>query len=161
MTVSEYNKCVEKYSDNLYRFALKSLQNSDLARDVVQDSLLKLWETRDNVVRGKEKSYLFTIAYHFIINNVRYEKRYLSDEKMPVKTGQFKDTIVGLNEMLNVFLDKLPDLQKHVLMLRDYEGYSYKEIAEITSLTESQVKVYIFRARVALKKIIGDINYLL
>jgi len=54
----------------------------------------------------------------------------------------------------------LPELQRMVLLLRDYEGYSYKEIGEMASLSESQVKVYIYRARVFLKKYIGKIEVL-
>jgi len=51
-------------------------------------------------------------------------------------------------------VDKLPEIQRSVVMLRDYEGYSYEEIGKITNLSESQVKVYIYRARVFLKKFI-------
>ena len=59
-----------------------------------------------------------------------------------------------LLEILHEALDKLPEIQKTVVLLRDYEGYNYAEIAEITTLSESQVKVYIFRARQALKEYI-------
>ena len=56
-----------------------------------------------------------------------------------------------LKEILNEALDRLPEVQKTVVLLGDYEGYNYAEIAEITGLSEAQVKVYIFRARKALK----------
>jgi len=59
-----------------------------------------------------------------------------------------------LQKVLNDALDKLPEVQKTVVLLRDYEGYNYAEIAEITNLSESQVKVYIFRARQTLKEYI-------
>jgi RNA polymerase sigma-70 factor (ECF subfamily) len=55
-------------------------------------------------------------------------------------------------------LELLPHDQKMVLMLRDYEGYSYEEIEEITGLSESQVKVYIYRARVSMKKYLGKME---
>ena len=61
MTVAEYEKCVQTLSDNLYRFALKSLRDEDQAKDIVQESFLRLWENREAVLDGKEKSYLFTI----------------------------------------------------------------------------------------------------
>ena len=60
-----------------------------------------------------------------------------------------------LKEILNEALEKLPEIQKSVVLLRDYEGYNYTEIGEITGLKESQVKVYIFRARKFLKEYIG------
>ena len=66
MTVAEYDKCVSQYSDNLYRFALKSLRSDDEAKDIVQESFLRLWENREAVLSGKEKSYLFTVAYRLV-----------------------------------------------------------------------------------------------
>jgi len=161
MTVPEYNRCVERFSDNVYRFALKSLRNEELAKDIVQESFLKLWENRGAVIGGKEKSYLFTIAYRLIIDSVRHEKRYALEELMPNGVQHGEKAAHDTGEMLLRFLERLPPVQKNVVMLRDYEGYSYREIAEMTSLTEAQVKVYIFRARVTLKKNIGDINRIL
>lgn len=63
-----------------------------------------------------------------------------------------------LKEVLNEALNKLPEVQRSVVMLRDYEGYSYEEIGNIMELNESQVKVYIFRARTFLKNYIGSLD---
>ena len=63
-----------------------------------------------------------------------------------------------LKEVLNEAVDRLPEIQRSVVLLRDYEGYSYEEIGRITGLNESQVKVYIYRARVALKNYIGSLD---
>jgi RNA polymerase sigma-70 factor (ECF subfamily) len=60
---------------------------------------------------------------------------------------------------LHEALDRLPPVQKSVIMLRDYEGYSYEEIEKITGLNESQVKVYIYRGRVALKEYLVKMEY--
>jgi RNA polymerase sigma-70 factor (ECF subfamily) len=64
----------------------------------------------------------------------------------------------GLKEILRDALSRLPEIQRSVVLLRDYEGYSYEEIGEVTGLNESQVKVYIYRARLALKEFIGKIE---
>jgi RNA polymerase sigma-70 factor (ECF subfamily) len=69
-------------------------------------------------------------------------------------TKQYSD----LKEILNQGLEQLPEIQKTVLLLRDYEGYDYEEIGNITQLNESQVKVYIFRARNFLKNYIGKME---
>ena len=61
-------------------------------------------------------------------------------------------------EVLNEAIKQLPEIQRSVILLRDYEGYSYKEIGEIVELNESQVKVYIYRARVFLKNYIGSMD---
>jgi len=63
-----------------------------------------------------------------------------------------------LKEVLNEAVDRLPEIQRTVVLLRDYEGYSYEEIGEITGLNESQVKVYIYRARLFLKEYIGKLE---
>ena len=66
-----------------------------------------------------------------------------------------------LSEILNEAVSRLPEIQRSVVLLRDYEGYSYKEIGDITLLSEAQVKVYIYRARVFLKNYIGKMDLVL
>ncbi len=65
-----------------------------------------------------------------------------------------------MSELLNRALDQLPEKQKMVILMRDYEGYAYNEIGEITGLSVAQVKVYIFRARKFLKAYIGKVDVL-
>lgn len=161
MTVAEYDKCVHTLSDNLYRFALKSLRDEELAKDIVQESFLRLWENREAVLNGKEKSYLFTIAYRLIIDQVRYKKRYAGDEPLRFRPDEMTHSYSGIAEIVQRYLDQLPEIQRTLILLRDYEGYSYQEMAEMTSLSIAQVKVYIFRARVALKQQIGSMENLL
>jgi RNA polymerase sigma-70 factor (ECF subfamily) len=163
MTATEYNKCVDLHSDGLYRFLLKNLKDSDKARDLVQDTFTKLWQKVGEVSFEKAKSYIFTSGYHTMIDMIRREKRQVEYTKEALKTSitaserQYTD----LHDVLNDALEQLPTIQKSVIMLRDYEGYSYEEIEEITGLNESQVKVYIYRARVALKEYIGKIENVL
>lgn len=162
MTVAEYDKCVDTYADSLYRFALKSLRNRDEANDIVQESFMRLWERCQEVISGKEKSYLFTIGHHLIIDRVRMDKRFVHSETMQAGAGNSNaQEYSNIGELLESYLDELPGIQRSLVMLRDYEGYSYQEIAEITHLSESQVKVYIFRARTALRKSIGNIENIL
>ncbi|HCY00256.1 MAG TPA: RNA polymerase sigma factor [Bacteroidales bacterium] len=153
MTINEYNSCVDFYADGIFRFALKTLSDTDKANDVVQDSFERLWVKRSNVDYSKAKSYLFTTAYHACIDTIRDEKRTSRIEESPELSidNQYTD----LQEILHAALNTLPEVQRSVILLRDYEGYSYSEIEEITGLNESQVKVYIYRGRLALKKFIG------
>lgn len=155
MTVNEYNKSVELFSDRVYRFILKSIRDVHKAEDIVQDSYEKLWKNFENVSFEKVKSYLFTTAYHTMIDIIRKDKRsiYAEDSQLPEQSHESNYNDLG--EILKEAVDKLPEVQRMVLLLRDYEGYSYEEIGEMANLNESQVKVYIFRARVFLKKYIG------
>ncbi|MEG2646956.1 MAG: sigma factor, partial [Mucinivorans sp.] len=63
MKLDQFNKCVDSYADNLYRFVLGIVRSRALAEDIMQDSYIKLWENRQKIMVGKEKSYLFTVAY--------------------------------------------------------------------------------------------------
>lgn len=155
MNVKEYNQSVDLYSDNVFRFILKNIRDEERARDIVQDSYEKLWRNAGNVSFDKVKSYLFTTAYHTLIDILRKDKRqtFMADHQIPedVHDRQYSD----LAEILNEAVGLLPEMQRTVVLLRDYEGYSYKEIGEITELSEAQVKVYIYRARIFLKSYIG------
>lgn len=161
MTVAEYNKSVDDHSDGIYRFILKNLKHEDRARDVVQDTYEKLWVKVNEVAAGKVRSYLFTTAYHTMIDLIRKEKRMTVFEEEKHDRPATPDHYTGLAQIMDEAATRLPDDQRSVIMLRDYEGYSYEEIAEITGLSESQVKVYIFRARMFLKNYIGSIEAIL
>jgi RNA polymerase sigma-70 factor (ECF subfamily) len=106
----------------------------------------------------KVKTYLFTSAYHTMIDYIRKEKRYADSDPAAMNSTSDSDQYSDLGEILDRAVQNLPEDQKAVVMLRDYEGYSYREIAEITNLSEAQVKVYIYRARVYLKNYIGSME---
>ena len=158
MTVAEFNKSVDDYSDGLYRFILKNIKDEEKAKDIIQDTYEKLWTKISNVSYQKVKSYLFTAAYHTMIDTIRKEKRLEDFEKVNADMYSHTRQYTGLSEMLEEAVNKLPQDQRSVILLRDYEGYSYEEIADITGLNESQVKVYIYRGRMFLKKYIGSIE---
>ena len=154
MTEREYNQCVNLYADNVYRFILKNLGHDADAQDVVQGAFEKMWINRQQVDNDRCKSYLFTVAYHQMIDHIRKNKRITLreefKEEVKITNRQQHDTKKVLQEALN----KLSDIQKSLVMLKDYEGYNYQEIGEITGLNESQVKVYLHRARLILREYI-------
>lgn len=154
MTRKEYNGCVDKYADGLYRFILKACHNKALADDIVQDSFLILWENVAGIACEKAKSFLFTTAYHKMIDTFRHEQKNADFETINPTVYFAEQKCTDLQEILELALNRLPAIQQTVILLRDYENYSYKEIADITSLTETQVKVYIFRARSFMKTFI-------
>lgn len=158
MTVEEYNKAVDTYADKLYRFVLKNLKDTHMSNDIVQETYEKLWVKLETVSSLKVKTYLFTSAYHTMIDYIRKEKRYGGGDPEAFMEPSHSNHYSDLDEVLERAVDNLPEDQKSVVMLRDYEGYSYREIAEITNLSESQVKVYIYRARIYLKNYIGSLE---
>jgi len=161
MTVKEYNRSVEEFADSVYRFIRANLKDEERSNDIVQDSYEKLWRNVAEIEYPVVKSWLFSTAYHTMIDIIRKEKKITSldimDESNFLTDLQYSD----LNEILHDALNRLPDQQKSTVLLRDYEGYSYKEIGEITGMTEAQVKINIYRGRLALKNYIGKIETVL
>lgn len=157
MTAKEYNTAVDQYSDNIFRFALKHLRNEMSAKDIVQETFTKVWIKHEEITFEKVKSYLFTTAYHAIVDWVKKDGRNGDIERAAVQTNEVSISF-DLQQVLNEALDRLPEIQKTVVLLRDYEGYNYQEIADVTGLNESQVKVYIFRARQTLKEYIKRVE---
>ena len=151
MTEKEYNQCVNDYADNVYRFILKNLRHEEDAKDVVQSTYEKLWVNRDKVDNERSKSYLFTVAYHQMIDLIRKNKRVSLKDDFSFSKLTTNEPQHQLKEVLNKALYKLSETQRSLVLLKDYEGYSYDEIATITSLSISQVKVYLHRARIQLK----------
>jgi RNA polymerase sigma factor (sigma-70 family) len=161
MTVAEYNHSVGEYADRLYRFVLKNIRDASTAQDIIQDTYEKLWIKHEFVSFEKVRSYLFTAAYHTLIDYTRKSRILIDIESMKNAFGEASNESFDLKENLDAALKKLPEMQRAVILLRDYEGYSYEEIGEITGLSESQVKIYIYRGRLALRKLIGSPEILL
>ena len=151
MTEFEYNQCVTLYADNVFRFIMKNIGHEANARDIVQSAFEKMWLNKQHVITEKSKSYLFTVAYHQMIDHIRKTKKtkivssFEQDERVVYQTNnQLKETLMQA-------LNQLNETQKSLVLLKDYEGYNYQEIGEIMNLSESQVKVYLHRARLQLR----------
>ncbi len=153
MTEKEYNHCVDLYADGVFRFIVKNLKHEEDARDIVQTAFEKLWRNREQVENIKSKSYLFTVAYNQMIDHLRKNKRVQLKEEfdanMKIQHSNFSS---NTKKILMEAINRLNETQKSLVMLKDYEGYSYDEIGKIMGLTESQVKVYLHRARLILKE---------
>ena len=158
MTANEYNQCVDAHADGLYRFILNNIRDEEEARDIVQDAFEKMWRSREQVDGNKAKSYLFTTGHHTMIDRIRRRKFSADFSDVTENTVYHEEQYSDLKQLLNRAVSRLPDVQRAVLTLRDYEGYSYAEIGSITGLSESQVKVYIYRARNYLREYIGSLE---
>lgn len=151
MTEREYNDCVNLYADNVFRFIVKNLRHEEDAKDIVQAAFEKLWRNRDTVLTEKSKSFLFTVAYNQMIDHIRKVKRIILKDEFSAGIKTYSQPAHNLKKNLQDALNTLNETQKSLVLLKDYEGYSYEEIGEITGLNESQVKVYLHRARLNLR----------
>jgi RNA polymerase sigma factor (sigma-70 family) len=158
MTVKEYNRSVDEFADAVYRFIRSNLKDESRASDIVQDSFEKLWRHVTEIDYAVVKSWLFTAAYNNMIDIIRKEKRISLVDELPDNNLIYENPSSDLNEILHEAVSRLPEQQRTSVLLRDYEGYSYKEIGDITGQTEAQVKINIYRGRLALKNYIGKIE---
>jgi RNA polymerase sigma-70 factor (ECF subfamily) len=159
MTKDDFIICAKQFTPNLLRFSKRVAGSAVEAEDIVQECFEVLWKNRDKVEMKSAKSYLFSVAHKKIIDTFRSD----------VKTQNFESVfseLIGKQEetddkqLVLLAINQIPALYKELLTLRDLESYSYKEIEEITQLTEAQVKVYLFRARKAIKEKILQLEVL-
>jgi RNA polymerase sigma-70 factor (ECF subfamily) len=151
MTEKEYNQCVKEHADSVYRFIFKNLRHKEDARDVVQTAFEKMWVNRESIDGARSKSFLFTVAYHQMIDHIRRSKVVIVKEELGEEGVVYNRQNQQTRKILEEALARLNEIQRSLVLLKDYEGYSYEEIGEITNLSESQVKVYLHRARIQLK----------
>jgi len=140
------------HSGNLFGYAFKFLHCKDDANDIVQDVFEKLWIHRRKVEAGAAKTWMFKTAHNAMINLVKKNNRveYVEEIDSTECSANLFNKIES-QEVVDRAVSILPPVQKSIIILRDLEGYSYQEIGSILSLNESQVKVYLFRARKKIK----------
>lgn len=158
MDAKQYNECVKEWADALYRFARKCTGQDSDAHDVVQSSFEVLWQKREEVSREKAKAFLFQVAYRQSVDGFRKRVR-ISYVDGP--EDFYSPTNPDLKEVLDRALARLDERSRALVLLKDYEGYSYEEIGKIAGLNDSQVKVYLFRARKALKDYLVSVENIL
>ena len=146
--------------NKLFRLALRITLNREEAEDVVQDTLMKVWNSRDKWQQLESiEAYSLTIARNLSLdrikkmdnNNGSLEEEQVERQDQASTTSERmiqKDKL----DIVRKIIDELPEKQRSCLQLRDIEGKAYKEIANILSITEEQVKVNIFRARQTFKQ---------
>jgi RNA polymerase sigma-70 factor (ECF subfamily) len=145
----------------LFRLALRITQNRDDAEDVVQDTMLRVWNRRDEWERiASMEAFCLTICRNIALDKLRRmdnQQQTLDDSIDPMDRSHHsnpEEQTVQRDrvERVRQLISQLPEKQRSCIQLRDVEGKSYRDIAEILDITEQQVKVNIFRARQNIKE---------
>ena len=155
MNLKEYNTVVDTYSDDLYRFALRYTGDGDESNDAVQDCFVKLWGHHDEVHADRAKGYLMRVLYRLLVDRYRRRRRLVGESLIP-EEGYSPHNDYELHDSIEKMLATLTEQQRMLLLLRDLEGYSYKEMAVMTGLNEQQVMTYLYRARVKARKYLTE-----
>lgn len=144
--------------DKLFRLALRITLDRAEAEDIVQDTLIKVWNKRDEWAQlDSIEAYCLTVARNLAIDrSQKMEAQHigLTPETQEMPDALTPDRQLEHHERLKLvhrLVNELPEKQRTILQLRDIEGKTYKEIAELLQLTEEQVKVNLFRARQRIK----------
>ena len=155
--------------NELFRLALRITLNRAEAEDVVQETMIKVWNRRDrwDEIESME-AFCLTICRNISLDKIKKaenQNQSLNDEhdapdrsyaSNPEEQAEQRDKVMLIHRLL----DNLPEKQRSAMQLRDFEGRSYKEIAGILAISEEQVKINIFRARQTIKqKFIETENY--
>lgn len=161
MKTISFRNDVLPLKNELYRLALRITLNPAEAEDVVQDTLIKVWDKRDqwNEIDSIEAFSLVICRNLALDKNKKKGHDNLSIEEEtniepvasasnPLEQTLQNDRIEQVRRLIN----ELPEKQRSCIQLRDFEGKSYKEVAEVLGISEEQVKVNIFRARQTIKQ---------
>ena len=146
--------------DKLFRLALRITLNREEAEDIVQDTLIKVWNSRDKWQQlDSIEAYSLTIARNLSLDRIKKMENQngsLEDEKTerPDTTSNPSERMIQKDKLdiVKRMIDELPEKQRSCIQLRDIEGKAYKDIAQILGITEEQVKINIFRARQTIKQ---------
>ncbi len=156
MTGKDYKRHINNYSDDLLRYLAKNLQDIDEAKDILQDAFIALWENRTKIENAKVKSWLFTVAHNKMLKLIRHNKvrQNVLDNGFIQQENErtIKQDIENVQQ-IDYLLSKLNPTQRQCLTLKEWNGFSIKEIAQIINISEQNVKVNIFRAKIKLKEI--------
>ena len=148
--------------NQLYRLALRITLDSAEAEDIVQDTLIKVWNKRDDWDHiDNIEAFCLTICRNISLDKMRkMENQNQSLEESehdapdqsyssnPEEQAMQQDKLMLIRRLINA----LPEKQRSAMQLRDFEGKSYKEIAQIMDISEEQVKINIFRARQTIRQ---------
>ena len=152
-------------SDRLFRIALRITMNRAEAEDVVQDTLLRVWECHSEweQIGSLEAFAIATCRNRALDVTKRAGRNNASLDKIDsAQPSVFNlQSSIEAREQLSIvrrLMDDLPEVQRTIMLLRDIEGKTYQEIAQLLDISETQVKVYLHRARTKIKERIWIIN---
>ena len=151
--------------DKLYRLALRITFDSAEAEDIVQDTMIRVWNKRDEWAQFNSiEAFCLTVARNLAIDRSQKSEAQnieLTTETQEMSDGSTPERQLERSEQMDLvrkLINELPEKQRTIIQLRDIEEKSYKEIADVMQLTEDQVKVTLFRARQRIKAKYNEIQ---
>lgn len=155
-----FGELVRRHQDFVYGAALRVVRNTTLAQDIAQEAFVRAHRGLANFKgESQVRSWLYRIATNLALNAVQRRKEYPSETlpEPPAPSGPERQTeLQALRTALEDAIATLPEDQRVPLVMREYGGLSYQEIAEETGLPLNTVRTRILRARRALRSKLED-----
>ncbi len=157
-----------RYKDRIFSYALWMVKNRHDAEDITQEILIKIWEHGHEIKLSSIKAWIMRATYNLCIDYIRkrsvkfkYTKQFDEEDALyelsdPEKTSDpgAETSQVIINEELEEAIEKLPELQKKIIIMYEIQELKYREISDILDIPINSVKVNIFRARKTLQKLL-------
>ena len=144
----------KRFSKSIYRFCLKMLSDEDLAKDAYQETFIKAYEHRMDFRGDNFPAWIFTIARRVCLNVIRSRRHDDVFDEILHSEGESSDEDVYLRMHIQKAIDSLSPEFKEALVLREYEGLSYEQIAVVLHIELSLAKVRVHRARLIVRKLL-------
>ena len=154
MTQEIFKESVFILKDEMYRFAKKFVMSSDEAEDIVQDLMMKFWQSKDKLAEyGNLKSFVMKCVKNECLNRLKHNDVKKNFANMQLHHNElYKPEFNNMKEHILEFIHQLPEKQKTVIHLKDVEEYEISEISEIMEMEENAVRVNLMRARQKVKE---------
>lgn len=162
MNKEEFKKEVYPLSENMYRLSLRLLNDTELAKDCVQESFVKLWENRSRLKKVNNiQAFAFSIIRNMSVDKLRKAKRINEFAKNTViQVTESNYEFIESKDLIKKIIQSLPRQQRLIIELRDIEEFSYEEIAETLDITVNNIRVNLSITRKKVKEeIIKIYNY--
>jgi RNA polymerase sigma-70 factor (ECF subfamily) len=165
MNLEDFQTRVLPTKNKLFRFALRLLGSAEEAKDIVQETMIKVWNGRDMAEVQNMEAWCMRITKNLSLDKLRSRQRrstgsiderfdMVNESLSPHEKTEIKESMKRIDELMS----SLPDKQRQVMHLRDIEGYSYNEICDVLEIDMNQVKVNLFRARNAVREKLVKLN---
>lgn len=161
MNEKAFRNKVLPLNGKIFAYALSFLKNEADARDALQDIYLKLWKMKDQLdTLNSLEAFCIRITRNYCLDRIRLKKNYLQIEDTNL-SEDLTNTQSGNNTLnlqkqqlksIRAYLESLPEAQRTIMLLKDFDGYDYEEISKIMDLNINTIRVNLSRARKAVRK---------
>jgi len=155
--LADYQQVTQQYRNRVYSFAFYSLRAREDAEDITQEVLLRLWQHWQKIDHNKVSAWLMRVAHNSVIDHVRRQKsrKDTTDHDVDIENtlaSREEEVDLTLQPLLQSAIRELDDPYRSIVVMREIQGLSYREIGEVLELSDSQVKVYLHRSRRKLRE---------